>query len=310
MIEYITADRIANSIMQDTTFSGHYLIVEGNKDYKLYKKFISDSIRIKEAWGCEKVKEVLDVLERRGFNKKVGIIDSDFSQLLDIKLDIKDLFVTDYHDIEVMMINSSALTTVIDVFCKREKFEEFSKGVEVYRIIIDIGKNIGLLKLANTLFGLGLVFKPKEVDGKQLKYREFISERDLSFLGLEAMFQTVLNYSRGKSAQLATLEDIKQRYQELSNEDFIEEQLVNGHDLSNILFILFKKVLRSNNKMLVDYNSIEDSLIMSYESSDFVNTRLFKKLFQWSIENDVNLFKEPIVNIYLGSNKELDKIAN
>ncbi|MRN55588.1 DUF4435 domain-containing protein [Paenibacillus monticola] len=310
MNEYITADRIANSIMQDSSFSGHHLIVEGIKDYKLYRKFMSENIRIKEAWGCEKVKETLSILEARGFDKKVGIIDSDFSKLLDIKFDIKDLFTTDFHDIEVMMIKSTALNTIVDLYCRREKVEKFNQGIEVSQILFDLGRHIGLLKLANKMYGLGLVFKPKELDGNQLKYRQFISESDLSFLGYEAMIQTVINYSRGRSPQLASSDDIKLYYHELSKNNFAEEQLVNGHDLTNIIFILFKKTLKSSNRMLADFNSIEDSLILSYEAYDFVNTKLFKDLLQWSIENHITLFKETVLSVYYGTSKELDKIAN
>lgn len=309
MIEYITPDRIANSIMQDSSFLGHYLIVEGTKDYKLYSKFISDDIRIKEAWGCEKVKETLNILEERGFQKKLGIIDADFSRLLNIEYRINGLFTTDCHDIEVMMIKSSALNTILDLYCRREKVDEFAKG-ELTQIIFNLGKQIGLLKLANKKFGLGLVFKPKELDGNRLKYREFISERDLSFLGFETMIQTVVNYSRGKSPKLSSFDDIKERFQELSTKNFAIEQLVNGHDLTNIIYILIKKVLRSSNRMLVDANSVEDSLILSYEVWDFVRTELFGNLFQWSIDNNVNLFKGVVLSVYHGTNENLAKVAN
>lgn len=311
MIEYMTADRTANSIMQDSSFSGCYLIVEGNKDYKLYNKFIEDGIRIREAWGCEKVKETLEILEGRGFKNKVGIIDSDFSKILNIKFDIKDLFITDYHDIEVMMIKSTALSTTMDVFCRKERVDEFTKSIHLLQILFDLGKHIGLLKLANKEYGLGLIFKPEKVDGNQLKYKEFISERDMTFLGIETMIQTVINYSRVRSTGLATLDNIKQKYLELSKKEFIEEHLVNGHDLTNILYILFKKVLKSSNKMLNDFNSIEDSLIMSYEAYEFVQTDLFKNLLQWSNEKHVNLFKERVLSLYHRDAKiEETKIAN
>lgn len=48
---------------------------------------------------------------------------------------------------------------------------------------------------------------------------------------------------------------------ELKEKDFDLNHLVNGHDLSNLLM---KKVFKSRNRMLVN-NSLEDSLILSYE---------------------------------------------
>lgn len=310
MINYITADRIANAIMQDTSFSGYYLIVEGNKDYKLYKKFFSENIRIREAWGCEKLREAMVILEERGFENKIGIIDSDFSRILDIKWDINDLFITDYHDIEVMMIKSNALFTVLNVYCKEEKIHEFCDITMIYNIIVDIGKQIGILKFVNEVYKLGLIFKPKEIEGNQLKYKEFVSEKDLSFLGVEKMIQTVINYSNGKSKNIQNFDTILQRFMELSNKNYDEDQLVNGHDLSHILFILCKKVLKSSNRMLVDFNSIEDSLILSYEAIDFVETKLFENLLKWSIENQVELFKKSVYAVHEGINKESARIAN
>ena len=42
MEEYITPESIANRIMQDHSFKGYSLIVEGIKDYTFYSKFIHD----------------------------------------------------------------------------------------------------------------------------------------------------------------------------------------------------------------------------------------------------------------------------
>ena len=62
MEAYITPERTANAIMQDSRFNGYYLIVEGKKDVKLYGKFINEeTIRIKPAFGNEKVKKVLKI---------------------------------------------------------------------------------------------------------------------------------------------------------------------------------------------------------------------------------------------------------
>ena len=80
MEQYITPERTANAILQDNSFNGYYLVVEGNKDVKLYGKFVNNQdFRIKPAFGNEKVKEVLSILEDRGFDKRIGIIDSDFN---------------------------------------------------------------------------------------------------------------------------------------------------------------------------------------------------------------------------------------
>src|SRR6188768_1418661 len=61
--------------------------------------------------------------------------------------------------------------------------------------------------------------------------------------------------------------------------------LVNGHDLSQILYLFLKKTLGCKNKMLVDHNAIEDSLILAFEIDDFRKTQLYQSLTQWDNNN-------------------------
>jgi len=293
MEEYITPERTANAILQDTSFNGHYLIVEGNKDIKLYGKFVNiQDFRIKPAFGNEKVKEVLKILDERGFDKKIGIIDSDFNKIFDDQFDIDGLFMTDDHDIEVMIIKTQALENVIQIFCSRAKIEKFEKDnkTTIRDSLLHIGKEIGYLKLANKTHDLGLVFKPKKADGNTIKYSNFTCDKTLSFLGDDKLIDSIINYSRAKSPLMKAKSEIEKYYTETKAEDFDLNQLVNGHDLSNLLYLLMKKALSSRNKMLVNNNSVEDSLILSYEYEYFKNTELYSNLKDWSDSKGLNLF--------------------
>ncbi|MBM7634293.1 DUF4435 domain-containing protein [Geomicrobium sediminis] len=300
MFEHMTPERTANAIMQDTTFNGTYLIVEGTKDFNLYSKFfnIDDTVEIKQVGGKEKVRDIIKILEERKFNKKIGIIDADFSKILEEDQLVQDIFSTDYHDSEVMMFKSPALETVLYIYVTKKKLDEFMSGREIKESLLNIAKEIGLLKLANDLHSLGLAFKPKKIDGKNLKYKDFIDEKTLQFKGKEQLINTVFNYSINRSIQMVDKELVKQKIEELSEKEYDLLQLVNGHDLSNILFLLLKKSLRSSKKSLSDYNAIEDSFIMSYEARYFMETELFQNLYKWSSSNDANLFKEDIKELY------------
>lgn len=289
MENHIIADRIANAIMMDKSFKGYYLIVEGTKDFKLYSKFTNNSnVRIKEAFGFEKVKLVLQTLSDRGYSNKLGIIDSDFSKILSISHEVDGLFITDCHDIEVMIFKTKALETVLRIFVSSSKISNYEKeiGKSIRDKILELGIEIGLLKLANKVYNLGLVFKPKTIDGNQIKYKDFINENTLDFKGTKDMINSLLNYSRAKSKTLKSEEEIIQKLKEISEGTYDIDHLVNGHDLSNILFLLLKKTLSSNNKMLQDFNSVEDSLILSFEYDDFKRTVLYSEIKKF--ENIVN----------------------
>jgi len=295
MEAYITPERTANAIMQDTRFKGYYLVVEGSKDVKLFGKFVNNEvIRVRPAFGNEKVKSVLQILDDRGFENRVGIIDSDFKKILNITENLSGLFITDDHDIEVMIIKTKALENVLNVYCSKTKIDEFekSKGITIRKALVSLGKEIGYLKLANEIYDLGLVFKPKKAEGKQVKYNRFTCEKTFNFLGSEKMIQTLINYSRNKDTNLKREEEIKNKFNKVSEIEVDLMQLVNGHDLSNFLYILMKKILKSRNKMLNDFRAVEDSLILAYELSFFRETELYDQIKEWATINKVKAFDE------------------
>lgn len=294
MENHIQAERIANAIMMDNSFKGYYLIVEGQKDYKVYSKFIDESnVRIKEAFGFEKVKLVLHILSELGFSNKIGIIDADFSRILEIEHNLEELFLTDYHDIEVMIIKTKALEAVLRTFIGNTKLENFEKekGKPIRELVLELGVEIGFLKLANKLYDLGLVFKPHNPEGNQIDYKDFIERNSFSFIGKSQLIKTSINYSRNKSISLKSEEEITDAFDKIAVQTFDIDNLVNGHDLSNILFLLMKKTLASRNKMLTDFNSVEDCLSLAYDYDDFKETELYKSTKLYADNQPTSLWR-------------------
>lgn len=293
MEAYITPERTANAIMLDSKFAGHYLIVEGKKDLKLYGKFVNlDGFRIKPAFGNAKVKEVLRILDERGFDKRIGIIDSDFNQIIGIKEKTEGLFITDDHDIEVMIIKTSALNHLLNIFCTKNSIENFEtkQGETIKNLLFSLGEEIGYLKYANKLYDLGLVFKPVTVDGNQLKYKNIVCNETFRYLGKDALIKTAINYSVNRGTDIKSKDVIAEKYDEVSALELDLNHLVNGHDLCQFLYILMKKILKSRNKMLQDYNSVEDSLILAYEYANFKETNLYGSLLKWADAKKLEIF--------------------
>lgn len=294
MEAYITPERTANAIMQDIDFNGFYLVVEGKKDLKLFGKFINhEEFRLKPAFGNEKVKRILQILDERGFDNRIGIIDSDFNELLGLKEEIDGLFITDDHDIEVMIIKTIALNDLLSVFCSGKSISDFEKNQKdtIQNILFGLGEEIGYLKYANKLYDLGLVFKPEKVDGNHLKYKNFVCDKTLQFLGSDKLITTVINYSTNRKTELKTRGTIEEKHKEVITQDLDLNHLVNGHDLCHFLYILMKKVLKSRNKMLQDHNSVEDSLILAYDFESFKQTNLYDGLSRWAKVKAIRIFQ-------------------
>lgn len=293
MIEYMTSDRIANAISQDTRFDGYYVIVEGSKDIKIYERiFARRNIRVRPAFGNVPLREVLQLLSDRGFEKKTGIVDSDFNQILGIKETSPDIHVTDDHDIEVTILKTDALEKTVYFYCEQARIDAFldDRENQIREIVFDLGKKIGHLKLANKMFSLGLVFKPEKPEGNKIKYKKFICEKKLDYLGDDLLIKTAIEYSTNRGTNLKSQDEIVQSLAEVAGGTYQLDQICNGHDLSEVLFLLIKKVLKSSNKSLVSPNSVEDALALQFAFSDFKKTKLFESLDTWASARGCKLF--------------------
>lgn len=296
MRDDITPARIANSIMQNKNFQGVYIIVEGIKDLNCFKKFIDKNYAtLQVAFGYEKVKEVLSILKERidfDYENVIGIIDRDFREITNIHETIENLFITDYHDLEISIIQSNAFENVLNICATEENIRKFENEASssIKNLIFELSKNIGYLKLSNHVDNLGLVFKPKTLDANTIKYSDFICTKELKLVSVDKMIDTVFNYSIQKSKNLKSKDIIKKSYNKniLNSHNILH--LVNGHDFTNIFSLVLKKNLKANS--FNDGNEIEKKLILAYEYENFKQTNLFKNISLWLKSNNKNIFKQ------------------
>jgi hypothetical protein len=185
MENHITPARIANSIEQDTSFGGTYLMLEGIKDLKLFKKFTcGESIKIKITHGKYKMRHAYEILKSRNFSRMIGIRDADYIRLTgNEKFEPhynQKIFITDTHDSEGMIVNSDALTDLLSEVAEEDRLNSFiQKHGDVRDLIFNLAYPLACLRLANKRFGLGLSFKPKKIDGPSFKIKKFICDKTM-----------------------------------------------------------------------------------------------------------------------------------
>lgn len=292
MKEHIDPYRVANSMMQDTSFQGIFLLVEGNSDYHFFKKFFDrEKCEIQQTMGAENTVQLIETLNERGFERKLAILDSDFRKLDGEVPNDKDILLVDDHDIEVMIFKYPALFRVLELHYSKSKYKSFlgRKSSDFRDVILNLASTIGYLKWANKKFNLGLVFKPKGQDGKPIKYSKFIDDKDMEFKGEEVLLKTVLDYSYQKSLTIKPIEEIKKGY-ELQIKEVVDLlQLCNGHDIANLISLSLRKAIGSKN---LDYKAIEEDLILSFDSSEFKETELFVLIKEWQKESGKEILSE------------------
>lgn len=288
MEEYITPDRIANSIMQEGLFDGVYLLVEGAKDIKLYSRLVQkESVRLRQTHGKYKQRAVYAILTERRFDEKIAIRDADFLRIPgNVKFDdgyLDNIFTTDGHDSEVMVVSSSAFNDLVSVSCSEDKLATLERKMQcdIRSLVLNLAEPIGYLRLANKKFNLGLSFKPERAGGTALKFKKFVCDKKLSFIGFDELINTVYEYSRGRGSILKSRAEIRSKLDEIMLNKYPLHEIVNGHDLAEIMAIVLKKGLQSQSGLVQDSSSIEDALALAYGPQHFSKTNLYARIKTW-----------------------------
>lgn len=299
MEEYITAARVANAILQDHSFAGHYILVEGKKDVKLYRRFLNDEVaRIRLTGGKKQLREAFDMLSDNNYGRKIAIRDADFLRLRENpKFDPNfnlPIFATDSHDSEIMIVENGALEDYLFLISDTELVSKFeaAHGQTIFALIFSLLYSLGCLRLASKKYSLGLAFKPKDVGGNRLKLNKFISDKSWKHLGDERMVHIVCEYSKNRGADLLPEDTIKRYLEEVVAENHPANEIVHGHDVAEVLLMISRDGLKSKNKLLQDSGCVEDLLTACFDFVKFSRTRLHANLEQWQTSNNAKVFRQ------------------
>ncbi|MEY3866208.1 MAG: hypothetical protein RLZZ338_99 [Cyanobacteriota bacterium] len=272
---YITPDRIANNIRMlrsDSRFKGSILIAEGDTDARLWKNFIdATECYVENAYNKEKAVEVLKILERDNFPGVLAIVDGDFSVLEGNEPRSPNLFFTDTHDIETMMLKSPALEKILREHGSEAKINNFGKDVRA--TLLESGKPIGYLRFYSLKHDLSFRFE-------NLSFPKFINKENLE-IDMTKLIKTVLENSQKHDNP----EEIKKNLNNLISEMHDPWYVCCGHDLIEILSLGLRKPFGSCNSKDVEPTTLEKDLRLAYEGSYFVLTQLYRDIREWERVN-------------------------
>lgn len=277
MREYLTLEREATAIrLRRDTFPGTFLLVEGSSDKVFYERFVdkTDCMVITNSIpGKQRVIEVLIILENSEFQGILAIVDADFDHLEVSFHTTPNLLRTDTHDLETMLLQSSALDKVIAEFGSEEKAARF--GRDVRAALLEAGMPIGYLLWISQLDNLNLTF-----DG--IVFSRFIDEQKLQIN--EAKFiQEVKNKSQAFALRN---EDLQQRLTNQRKDNHDPWQVCCGHDLVEILSLGLRRAIGSARASDVEPSSLERSLRLAYEETYFCKTQIYLSVRLWESGNE------------------------
>ena len=265
---------IANTIrLQRTKCEGSFLLVEGENDKKMFNGFCEESVcRITICFGKENLLEAITELNRTKFCGALGFADRDFAQVINMQHFEGNVVFTDENDIEVMILCSTALDTVLNNYGSQNKIpkETLSRGKSVRELIFRSASVVGFLRLLSQKNEWSLSFE--DMDYK------FASSSSYD-LDEAKTVEHVLSRSKKNMDKSNIVADIRNR----RSEAVPYKDLCCGHDCIRVLGRAFKSKLGSDN----DFNNekgakkLQKILRVSYHFELFQQSVACNKIREW-----------------------------
>ena len=303
MRSYLTSKRLMTKLgmLRSGKKSKALVVVEGMTDYRVYGKlFDLTSCEVIIGESKENVVEAIKMCEEENLQGIIGIVDADFWHVQSTFTQLpKALFMTDYHDLECMMLHSKAFEYVFLEYGDYSKLAHFERNVQTKLIewMLQNVARIGYLRKVSLEKNLELRFS-------QLNLENFVEPHTLEIQD-ERMIQEILFTSRKQNQYKAKqvkkwLQEIEQEIQRLRVRESLW-QVCCGHDLMEWLTLAFVQHVGNYNAKKLFSGQLEGSFRLTYHQALFKETQLYRDLKVWEQENskyhllitsDINEFSE------------------
>lgn len=243
-----------------------FVLFEGESDIKLFRKlFNENNCKVETVPGGKlKLEECVGILGKI-YPLIIGIRDADFVHLEAKPYEKANIFLTDYHDMEMTLVSDDEVfSSILSLFYIFPK----NKHSEIRNNIMLSIEQIGYLKWLNEIEDLEYKF--------DAGFQKLISFDNFK-IDFEQYFDRVLSKSPNAKITDKTIILEKIRVLKATNPDQL--QLCNGHDFIKA----FAEYLRINSVVKkVNDENIADSFIVSFHINHYIKTKLYLKTKMWA----------------------------
>jgi hypothetical protein len=251
------------------------ILVEGSDDAKLYSGFFKNvrtCVMVVKSAGKSRMEESLRILLNET-NRAIGICDADFSHLDKNYPAAANIFLTDYHDIEMTMFGFA------DVFrAAWSKFSLRDNTEEIMRSVLQEISHMAYIRWYNQRNQCNVVFRGLDFTSI-FKIQDGKIEQDKKRL-LDALNRRSFNKTRALSSG-----EITAFIRENRTDDSLN--LCNGHDVIMLIVL----ILEHETKECISREDFYDVLRGSFQLNHFMRTRLYGSLFAWQKINKFDILK-------------------
>jgi hypothetical protein len=251
-----------------------FVLLEGKSDVRLFRKlFNPETCKVENIpGGCPKLEECVGVLVSI-YPLIIGIRDADFIHLRNESYSKTNMFLTDYHDMEMMLISEDE---VFNAFLFEYSSLSLDEHEEARNSIFTTIEQVSLLKWLNEKEHLGYQI--------EVGFQDLISFNNLD-IDFEQYFARVI--AKSPNAILVNLSIVMQKLQSLKATNPDPFQICNGHDFVKALS---KYVKETGDGRTVKDEIISSSLRMAYTYEHYKMTHLFTSTKSWSDNNNCSIY--------------------
>ena len=288
MKQYMSATRLVTKLkmLRSGKKDKSFLLVEGITDSRLYSKFIdSNCCEVIIADSKQNVVACIKVFNEEKALGILGITDNDFDGLEPEPEVTPNVFVTDGHDLECMLIKSNAFENICIEYGDKEKCKKFESHIKMPMrdYLIKQVALIGYLRWYSLKMQLGLRFS-------NLEFEKFVDIKTL-----EVDLSSLIDYVLLESKKVKETESglITKEVRKLKAKHHDEWQVCCGHDLMVVMNIGLIHIFGNYNAKNLFPGQLEGNFRLAYTMEDFKQTGLYKQLVTWENKGQgYSLFKE------------------
>lgn len=268
-------DIVAEIIMLRAADNKTILILEGETDRKLLSFFTDDTAcEIVVGHGRKKVLLAIENVRAQALEGILCVVDSDYDEFLGQCASADDVIVTEEHDIEIILLKSSALEKLLKESGSTRKIKALlNTGSSVLDAISRVGVDLGAMRLHSRRNGDYLKFEG-------IKLRS-LNKRALSCDCNELIGEVLGHSSKPHLSRQPIHDDVEALKGAVPN----PFRLCCGHDLTALLGKALQHLIGSQNAADTSPELIEKQLRLGFSWEDFKATRVYDELRSWEKRN-------------------------
>lgn len=269
-------DKITELLLDITHPNNHgktYILLEGDTDIRLFRKLFNiSSSRIEQVPGGNvKVLAALEELLKKS-SLVIAIRDADFLHLNNLPSPHINMFMTDYHDIEITMATCN--TTYCAVAHEYRQCTD-QEHIELRENLMNLIKFVSCLRWYNDMEDIKFNFKA-------VKLSPFYDGKNNSF-DFNGYLKELIKSSTNASIKDRTMIIDDLLFLSKQTKDMF--QLSNGHDFVRISAAYFNSI----NKAGVSESTLSSNFRVAFSLDSFKRTNLYSQTLAWANANGVNI---------------------